>query len=96
MYLWKEYMNKPDFVELMRRLGALGDGNQDHSKRDRGALLMNVVIKDQVDDDEIDALLDKLDEGEKFPLSPVLAHPIFLNSFAGIASQVAHDIRFED
>ncbi|KAK7290800.1 hypothetical protein RIF29_05507 [Crotalaria pallida] len=26
-----EYMKKPDFVELMRRLGALGDGNQDQS-----------------------------------------------------------------
>ncbi|KAL9297864.1 hypothetical protein ACSQ67_023760 [Phaseolus vulgaris] len=26
-----EYMKKPEFVELMRRLGALGDGNQDHS-----------------------------------------------------------------
>lgn len=28
----EEYMKKPDFVELMRRLGALGDGNQDQSK----------------------------------------------------------------
>ena len=27
-----EYMKKPEFVELMRRLGALGDGNQDQSK----------------------------------------------------------------
>ncbi|XP_047149212.1 mRNA cap guanine-N7 methyltransferase 1 [Vigna umbellata] len=26
-----EYMKKPEFVELMRRLGALGDGNQDNS-----------------------------------------------------------------
>ncbi|KAI9093241.1 hypothetical protein K1719_027255 [Acacia pycnantha] len=26
-----EYMKKPDFIELMRRLGALGDGNQDQS-----------------------------------------------------------------
>ncbi|KAK9938329.1 hypothetical protein M0R45_015076 [Rubus argutus] len=26
-----EYMKKPDYVELMRRLGALGDGNQDQS-----------------------------------------------------------------
>ncbi|KAH7544265.1 hypothetical protein JRO89_XS15G0138100 [Xanthoceras sorbifolium] len=26
-----EYMKKPEYVELMRRLGALGDGNQDHS-----------------------------------------------------------------
>ncbi|XP_048600438.1 mRNA cap guanine-N7 methyltransferase 1-like isoform X2 [Brassica napus] len=26
-----EYMKKPEFVELMRRLGALGDGNQDQS-----------------------------------------------------------------
>lgn len=28
----EEYMKKPEFVELMRRLGALGDGNQDQSK----------------------------------------------------------------
>lgn len=27
-----EYLKKPDFVELMRRLGALGDGNLDQSK----------------------------------------------------------------
>nr|XP_016514077.1 PREDICTED: mRNA cap guanine-N7 methyltransferase 1-like [Nicotiana tabacum] len=27
----EEYMKKPEFVELMRRLGALGDGNQDQS-----------------------------------------------------------------
>lgn len=27
-----EYMKKPEYVELMRRLGALGDGNQDQSK----------------------------------------------------------------
>lgn len=27
-----EYMKKPEHVELMRRLGALGDGNQDQSK----------------------------------------------------------------
>lgn len=27
-----EYMKRPDYVELMRRLGALGDGNQDQSK----------------------------------------------------------------
>ena len=27
-----EYMKKTEFVELMRRLGALGDGNQDQSK----------------------------------------------------------------
>ncbi|XWS51966.1 hypothetical protein CRYUN_Cryun11dG0027100 [Craigia yunnanensis] len=26
-----EYMKKPEYVELMRRLGALGDGYQDHS-----------------------------------------------------------------
>ena len=26
-----EYMKKPEYVELMRRLGALGDGNQDQS-----------------------------------------------------------------
>nr|VDD23864.1 unnamed protein product [Brassica oleracea] len=26
-----EYMKKTEFVELMRRLGALGDGNQDQS-----------------------------------------------------------------
>lgn len=25
-------MKKPEFIELMRRLGALGDGNQDRSK----------------------------------------------------------------
>lgn len=27
-----EYMKKAEYVELMRRLGALGDGNQDPSK----------------------------------------------------------------
>ncbi|KAJ8436248.1 hypothetical protein Cgig2_023423 [Carnegiea gigantea] len=27
----EEYLKKPEFVELMRRLGALGDGNQDQS-----------------------------------------------------------------
>lgn len=27
-----EYLKKPEFIELMRRLGALGDGNQDQSK----------------------------------------------------------------
>lgn len=27
-----EYMKKPEYVELMRRLGALGDGNQDRSE----------------------------------------------------------------
>lgn len=27
-----DYMKKPEYVELMRRLGALGDGNQDRSK----------------------------------------------------------------
>ena len=27
-----EYLKKPEFVDLMRRLGALGDGNQDQSK----------------------------------------------------------------
>ena len=27
-----EYMKNTEFVELMRRLGALGDGNQDQSK----------------------------------------------------------------
>ncbi|KAI9186352.1 hypothetical protein LWI28_016474 [Acer negundo] len=27
----REYMKKLEYVELMRRLGALGDGNQDHS-----------------------------------------------------------------
>jgi mRNA (guanine-N7-)-methyltransferase len=27
-----EYMKKPEFVELMRRLGALGDGSNDQSK----------------------------------------------------------------
>ena len=27
-----ENMKKPEYVELMRRLGALGDGNQDLSK----------------------------------------------------------------
>ncbi|KAK1398635.1 hypothetical protein POM88_008498 [Heracleum sosnowskyi] len=26
-----EYMKKPDYIELMRRLGALGDGNKDQS-----------------------------------------------------------------
>ena len=26
-----EYLKKPEFVELMRRLGALGDGNQDQT-----------------------------------------------------------------
>ncbi|MBA0699522.1 hypothetical protein Goari_001152, partial [Gossypium aridum] len=26
-----EYMKKPEYIELMRRLGALGDGNQDQS-----------------------------------------------------------------
>lgn len=26
-----EYLKKPEFAELMRRLGALGDGNQDLS-----------------------------------------------------------------
>jgi mRNA (guanine-N7-)-methyltransferase len=26
-----EYMKKPEFVELMRRLGALGDGSNDQS-----------------------------------------------------------------
>ncbi|KAL5700217.1 mRNA (guanine-N(7))-methyltransferase [Ranunculus cassubicifolius] len=26
-----DYLKKPEFAELMRRLGALGDGNQDHS-----------------------------------------------------------------
>lgn len=26
-----EYLKKPEYVELMRRLGALGDGNQDQS-----------------------------------------------------------------
>lgn len=29
-----EYLKKPEYVELMRRLGALGDGNQDQSKFD--------------------------------------------------------------
>lgn len=27
-----EYLKKPEYIELMRRLGALGDGNQDQSK----------------------------------------------------------------
>ncbi|KAF5205020.1 mRNA cap guanine-N7 methyltransferase [Thalictrum thalictroides] len=27
----EEYLKKPEFAELMRRLGALGDGNQDQS-----------------------------------------------------------------
>lgn len=27
-----EYMKKSEFVELMKRLGALGDGNHDQSK----------------------------------------------------------------
>lgn len=27
-----EFLKKPEYVELMRRLGALGDGNQDQSK----------------------------------------------------------------
>lgn len=27
-----EYLKRPEYVELMRRLGALGDGNQDQSK----------------------------------------------------------------
>lgn len=27
-----EYLKKPEYVDLMRRLGALGDGNQDKSK----------------------------------------------------------------
>lgn len=27
-----EYMKKPEFVELMRRLGALGDGKEDQSE----------------------------------------------------------------
>lgn len=27
-----EYMKRPEFIELMRRLGALGDGNRDQSK----------------------------------------------------------------
>lgn len=27
-----EFLKKPEFVDLMRRLGALGDGNQDQSK----------------------------------------------------------------
>lgn len=27
-----EYLKKPEFTELMRRLGALGDGNLDHSE----------------------------------------------------------------
>ncbi|KAJ0045751.1 hypothetical protein Pint_04345 [Pistacia integerrima] len=30
----QEYLKKPEYVELMRRLGALGDGNQDQSKFD--------------------------------------------------------------
>lgn len=29
-----EYLKRPEFVELMRRLGALGDGNKDPSKSD--------------------------------------------------------------
>lgn len=28
-----EFLKKPEFVELMRRLGALGDGNLDQSKK---------------------------------------------------------------
>ncbi|KAH9624554.1 hypothetical protein KSS87_017764 [Heliosperma pusillum] len=31
----EEYMKRPDFVELMRRLGALGDGNEDLSTLSR-------------------------------------------------------------
>lgn len=27
-----EYLRRPEFTDLMRRLGALGDGNQDQSK----------------------------------------------------------------
>lgn len=28
----EEYLKRPDYVELMRRLGALGDGKDDQSK----------------------------------------------------------------
>lgn len=28
----EEYLKKPEFVDLMRRLGALGDGKDDNSK----------------------------------------------------------------
>lgn len=37
-----EYMKKPEYVELMRRLGALGDGNQDNSKS-RFCITINLV-----------------------------------------------------
>lgn len=35
-----EYLKKPEFVDLMRRLGALGDGNQDQSK----FLAVNIIF----------------------------------------------------
>lgn len=34
-----EYLRKPEFTELMRRLGALGDGRQDQSE-----LFCNLVV----------------------------------------------------
>ncbi|KAG2317518.1 hypothetical protein Bca52824_020640 [Brassica carinata] len=45
-----EYMKKPEFVELMRRLGALGDGNQDQStlsadEWDAAYLYLSFVLK---------------------------------------------------
>lgn len=39
-----EYLKKPEFVELMRRLGALGDGNQDQSKSNSVLFSLHAMI----------------------------------------------------
>lgn len=39
-----EYMKKPEFIDLMRRLGALGDGNQDQSKTSIVQLIRYLLV----------------------------------------------------
>lgn len=39
-----EYMKKPEYIELMRRLGALGDGNQDQSKFMISQIVHRIIV----------------------------------------------------
>jgi hypothetical protein len=42
--LVNEYLRKPEFTELMRRLGALGDGKQDQSESSIFAIWLFLVF----------------------------------------------------
>ncbi|KAK9673996.1 hypothetical protein RND81_12G204000 [Saponaria officinalis] len=65
----EEYMKRPDFVDLMRRLGALGDGNQDLStlspdEWEVAYLYMAFVLRKRGDPDKTQKRTERRDKGK--------------------------------